>query len=128
MNETILPLPVDRLVEVVYQLDRDFDGVFEVPPSVEGARVKPVVYVPEEKLELVRKDELRELLLRAGAVYVKAPTVHVIRKRRRRDERHDVELDLEASLAIFAEETGADAAKVEFAAALAREADAGEVE
>lgn len=131
LREDVVDLPVDRMLELVWDLGDDFDGTFPVSAEdVSGARVKPVVFCPEEKLELVDKAALRDALLDAGAVYVKAPTVHVVRKKERRDERHDVELELEASLELFAEETRVrdPEGKIAFAAELAREADAGATE
>jgi hypothetical protein len=128
VRENFLPLPVDRTVELRIEIGESFDGEIGGFPDLAGARVKPVVFVPEERAELFDRDALREKLEEAGAIYVKAPTVHTIRRVVRRDARHDVDVPLEESLRIFAEETkprDADA-KVEFAAALAREADAGE--
>lgn len=128
VREDFLPLPVDRTVEIRLDLDLDFAGDFDVRDDLEGARVKPVVFVPEERADLVDREALRTALLERGAVYVKAPLVHVVRREAKRDARHDVEVPLEESLRLFVEETRPrDAeAKVEFAAALAREADAGE--
>lgn len=122
-----LPLPADRTLEIRWDLDDDFDGSFEFPDGVSGARVKPVIHVPEGKVGLVDRDGLRKVLLDAGAIYCKAPTVHVARRKVKRDERHAVEVPLEESLRIFAEETNPrdPDRRVEFAAALAREADAG---
>lgn len=128
VRENFLPLPVDRALELRFD-------VGEVPeeleiPDVVDARVKPVVYVEEGGLETFDAEKLRQVLLEAGAKYVKSPIVHVVRKVVRRDERHDVEIPLEFSLELFAEETRPREAeeKVAFAAALAREADAGEKE
>jgi hypothetical protein len=128
LENHFLPLPVDRTIELRWDLSEDFDGVLPVDPKeVDGARVKPVIYVPEEKADLVDRDGLRSDLLGMGAVYCKAPTVHVVRKKVQRDDRHAVEVPLEESLRMFAEETNPrdPDARVEFAATLAREADAG---
>jgi len=125
-----LPLPVEPTLEIRFELDEAWDGAWRLPAAVSGARVKPVVSVPEARAEAVDRAALRRAVLEAGAVYCKLPEVHVRRREVRRDERHDVELPLEESLRIFAEETRPRDAErfVEFAAALAREADAGESE
>ena len=130
-GQHFVPLPVDRTIELRFELGEDWDGnlVFS-KGDVEGARVKPVVFVAEERADLVDRDAIRATLEELGAVYVRAPLVHVVRKVVRRDERHAVEIPLEDSIELFAEETKPrDAAeKVAFAVALAREADAGEKE
>ena len=127
-----VPLPVERTIELRLELEADWDGGFEPTdfPDVLGARVKPVVFVVEERANLLDREALRASLEELGAVYVRTPLVHVLRKVVRRDERHDVEIPLEESIELFAEETKPrDAeAKVAFAVALAREADAGEKE
>jgi hypothetical protein len=123
VRENFLPLPVDRTLELRLEFGENLGDV-----DVRGARVKPILFVPEEKADLVDREALRAKLIERGAVYVKAPTVHVIRKAIKRDERHRADVPLEESLRLFAGETrprDADA-KGEFAAALAREADAAE--
>lgn len=125
-----LPLPAEPTREVRFNLDDDWDGTWSLNSDVSGARVKPVVSVPEGSAEAVDRAALRKLILDAGAVYCKQPEVHVRRREVRRDARHDVELSLEDSLRIFAEETQPRDAErfVKFAAAIAREADSGETE
>ncbi len=120
-------LPVDRALELRFDLDLAFDGAFRLP-DVAGARVKVVVYVPEDVADLVDRVSLRNQIEEAGAIYVKDPVVHVIRSEVRRDARHEADLSLEESIAIFAAETSPRDAenKVAFAVALAREADGGE--
>jgi hypothetical protein len=123
-----VPLPADRTIELRFELGEDWDGGFEPAdfPDVLGARVKPVLFVAEERADLVDREAIRATLEELGAIYVRAPLVHVVRKVVRRDERHDVEIPLEESIGLFAEETKPrDAeAKVAFALELAREADA----
>lgn len=132
VRENFLPLPVDRLLELRWELGEDFAGEYALDErSLEaikaGARVKPVIFVPESKLELVDREAVRTWLLELGAKYVRAPLIHVARRTTRRDARHDVEIPLEESIRIFADETRPrdKVAKRVFAAALAREADAG---
>lgn len=128
---TFLPLPAEPTRELVLELGDDWDGAWEFDPEVvRGARVKPVVYVPEGRLALLDRDALRKAIVEAGATYCRTPTIHVSRLREKRDARHDAELPLEESLRIFGEETRARdlAEKVAFAAELAREADAGVTE
>ena len=123
-----LPLPVEPTREIRFELDADWDGRWKIDPElVRGARIKPVVFVPEERASEVDKASLRQLFLDTGATYCKLPEVHVHRKEVRRDARHDVELSIEESLWLFASETRPKNTedKVLFAAALAREADAG---
>jgi hypothetical protein len=133
VRENFLPLPVDRTLELRIELGEDFDGDLDlllVDVDVRDARVKPVVFVPEERVDLLDRETLRERILAIGAKYCKAPVVHVVRKVVRRDVRHDAEIPLEDSLRIFAEETKPrdTEEKIAFAAELAREADAGEME
>lgn len=126
VSEHFLPLPVDRTLELRWDV-----GVvpeeMEIPDVVD-ARVKPVVYVEEGAI--FDAEKFKKVLLEAGAKYVRSPLVHVVRRETRRDERHDVEIPLEESLGLFAEETSPrdPEGKIEFAAAVAREADAGERE
>lgn len=130
-GQHFVPLPVDRTVELRLEFGADWDGeIVYARSDVEGARVKPVVFVAEEKADLVDREAIRATLVELGAVYVRAPMVHVVRNVVRRDERHDVEIPLEESIRLFAEETKPrDAeAKVAFALELAREADADEEE
>ena len=128
-RERFVELPVDRHVELLLDFAEDPDLAID-EGLVRGARVKPVVVIPEEKLETFDRDALREAVLAAGAEYCRAPEVRVVRKRTKRDERHSADVPLEESLRIFAAETRArdSDAKVAFAAELAREADAGAVE
>lgn len=127
VRQNFLPLPVDRTLELRFDLGDEFDGTLDLDVDVEGARVKPVVFVPEGKVDLLDREEIQRALLAAGAKYVKVPVVHVVRTVAHRDERHDVEISLEESIRIFAEETKPRDVdeKVAFAAALARESDAG---
>lgn len=127
LKEKLIKLPVSRLLELTWELDSTFEGIIDIEADVAGARVKPVLYVPEEKLKLVDKNQLTQDLINAGASYIKAPTIHTIRKKVKRDDRHDVELSIEESLEIFAEETKVRDVdvKIAFAAELAREADSG---
>jgi hypothetical protein len=133
VRENFIPLPVDRTIEVRLELAENFDGDLDLlltDLDFRDARVKPVLFVPEAVVDLLSRDALRESILQAGALYCRTPIVHVVRTVVHRDERHDVEIPLEESLRIFAEETkprDADG-KVSFAAELAREADAGERE
>jgi len=127
-RERFLEVGADRTIELRWELEASWDGRFRVDPEeVAGARVKPVILVPEELVEHVARHELRQTILDAGAVYCKVPTVQVIRRKVTRDARHHVDLPLEDSLRLFAEEVTAEDAeeKVKFAATLAREADAG---
>jgi hypothetical protein len=129
VRNDLYPLPVDRTVELRFELGLDWDGEFDLDSEViRGARVKPVVFVDEEKADLVDRDAMKEMISSLGAIYVRTPAVHVIRKRVKRDERHDVEIPLEESLRLFAEETRPEDAeeKIDYAVALAREADAGD--
>ncbi len=125
VRENFLPLPVDRTIELRLEFGEDLGDV-----DVEGARVKPILLVPEEKADLVDREGLRSKLMEKGAVYVKAPIVHVVRRAVKRDERHDADVPLEESLRLFAGETKPRDAeeKVAYAVALAREADAAEGE
>lgn len=124
--ETVLPLPIDRTLEIRWDVGDDLSAL----PDVAGARVKPVVFVREEDAAALDLVDLRNRILGAGAVYCRAPIVHVVRSEVKRDARHAADVPLEESLRIFAEETRPEdaGAKVEFAAGLAREADAGEEE
>lgn len=124
-----VPTPADRTVEVRVELGEDWEGGIEFP-DVRGARVKPVIFVAEERADLVDREAIRTVLEELGAVYVRTPLVHVVRKVVRRDERHAVDLPLEESIRLFAEETTPRDAgeKIAFALELAREADAGEKE
>lgn len=129
-RERFVPLPVDRLVEISITIAENWDGRldrFFRPEDVRGARVKVVATVPEARLADFDRETLRSLILAAGAVHCRAPEVRVVRRKVRRDERHDAEISIEESLRIFAEETRAKGTegKVRFAAELAREADAG---
>lgn len=124
-------LGADATREVVFELSSDWNGVFDIDPELmNGARIKPVVFVPEEIAAQVDMHALRQVIIEAGAIYCKVPTIHVARKKVTRDERHDVTLSLEESLEIFAEETNpTDADKlISFAAKVARDADEGEEE
>jgi len=130
VREEFLPLPATPAVELAFDLDEDWDGRLEslgLPDAVVGAAVKLVLRVAEERLAELDREGFRAAVLAAGADSCRAPVVHVTRKREARDDRHAAELTLEDSLSIFAEEVRApDAgARVAFAAALAREADAG---
>ena len=128
VGDRFLPLPAEPTRELRWDLPEDWDGAIPVDADlVRGARVKPVVTVPEARLAALDPEALRARILELGATYCKAPLVHVLRKRTARDERHATELPLEDSLAIFAEETRVRDPEeaVRFAAALAREADAG---
>jgi hypothetical protein len=130
-KDTFLPLPVDRTIELRFELDEDWDGAIDLDPeALAGARVKPIVFVAGAVVDRFDRDDLRLRIIHAGAIYCRAPLVHVVRTVVRRDERHAVEVPLEESLRMFAEETspaGADR-KVAFAAGLARAADGGERE
>lgn len=124
MTEEFVELPVDRLIEFTVHLGMDFDGRVTLP-EVSGARVKPVIFIPAERVDLLDRVGLVADLKSKGATAVKAPVVHVVRSVERRDERHDVDLPLEESLRLFAEETGVtDPGRIEMALKLAREADA----
>ncbi len=115
--------------ELRWELRSDWDGEFRVRKGdVKGARIKPVILIPEEAVSFLDRHAIRQKILDFGAVYCKVPIVHVLRERVKRDDRHRVELSLEESLRIFAEETRPEdpEGKVKFAAALAREADSGE--
>lgn len=130
-GDRFLPLPVDRTLELKFEFGADWDGTIDLDlEKLAGSRVKPVVFVVEEAVERFDRDSLKLRILHAGAVYCRAPLVHVIRRTVKRDERHAVEVPLEESIRIFAEETNpADAdKKVTFAAEVAREADGGEKE
>jgi hypothetical protein len=129
-GDRFLPLPVDRTIELRFDLGDDWDGAIELEPDLTGARVKPVVHVAEAVVERFDRNGLKDRILEAGATYCKAPVVHVVRTVVKRDDRHDVELSLEESIRVFAEETRpADAGeKVVFAVEIAREADGGERE
>lgn len=120
-------LPVEPTRELRFELDANWDGRWPIQPTlVAGARIKPVVFVPEAIAANVDKFGLKAEFEALGATYVKTPHVHVVREKTTRDARHAVDLPLEESLRIFAEETRtSDLAKVAFAAAIAREADAG---
>lgn len=129
-KETFLPLPATPAVELSFELGEDWDGRLAglgLPEGIRGAAVKLVLLVAEERVAELDREALREMVLAAGAASCRPPVVHVTRRREARDARHAAELPLEDSLRIFAEEVRApDAAeRVAFAAALAREADAG---
>jgi hypothetical protein len=124
-------LGADATREVIFELSSDWDGMFCIDPKImKGARIKPVVFVPEEIVAQVDRHALRQSIIEAGAVYCKVPTVHISRKKITRDERHDVSLSLEESLEIFAEETSPEDADklISFAAKVARDADEGDEE
>lgn len=117
--------------EICWKIPSDWNGeIWVVERDVKGARIKPVILIPEEVVNLLDRHAVRQKILDFGAVYCKVPIVHVLRKRTKRDDRHRVELSLEESLKIFAEETRPEDSegKVKFAASLAREADSGERE
>lgn len=122
-GEYFVPLPVDPTIEVAVRMDLETE--FEIPRDVRGARVKLVVYVPEARAAEVDRGALRAKLLDAGAVYARDPVVHVVRDEAKRDERHAVDVPLEESVRIFADETRPERAeeKIAFALELAREAD-----
>ena len=126
MKQTFIPLPVDRLVEIV--LDISDSGTYEMPKAhaFDGCRVKVVINVPEEWAENINPAGIAEQFKASGATHVKAPVVRVLRKDVVRDERHVVDLPLEDSLRLFAEETKITDAerRIDFAAKVAREADA----
>ncbi len=131
ISHRFLKLNADKTREVVFELSSDWNGVFFIDPKlIKGARIKPVVFVPEELSAQVDRHVLRQAILDAGAIYCKVPTVHISRKKVTRDERHDVTLTLEESLNIFAEETNPTDAPnlISFAAKIARQADEGESE
>lgn len=123
VREYDLPLPVDRTLELRWDALPDGDL-----PDVAGARVKPVLFLDEVESTTFDRGAFKERLREAGAVYVKAPVVHVLRRRSARDDRHAADVPLEESLRMFAQETHCGVDHVEFAAALAREADAGVTE
>jgi len=127
-RERFVELPVDRHVEVLLDFVENPDLLLD-ESLLKGARVKPVVVVPEERVETFDREALRKAVLKAGAESCRPPEVRVVRKRVKRDERHAADVPLEESLRIFAAETRARDAgeKVSFAAELAREADAGAV-
>lgn len=115
--------------ELRWELSPDWNGDLQISKKdVKGARIKPVILIPEEVVNLLDRHALKKIILDLGAVYCKVPIVHVLKKRAKRDDRHRVELSLEESLKLFAEETRPEdpEEKVKFAAALAREADSGE--
>jgi hypothetical protein len=131
IEHRLLDVSADRTIEVRFELPAEWDGRFPLDPeALTGARVKPVVLVPEELASEVDRHALRAEILDAGAAYCKVPAVQVARRRVKRDARHETALPLEESLRIFAEETKPERAEevLRFAAALARAADAGEEE
>jgi hypothetical protein len=133
VREEFIPLPVTPVVELSFDLGEDWDGRLAglgIPEGIAGASVKLVLRVAEERVAELDRDAIRAAVLAAGAVSCRAPVVHVTRRRDARDARHAAELPLEDSLRIFAEEVRAPepAERVAFAAALAREADAGATE
>jgi len=130
MRDRFIETGADPTLEVRWELDTGWNGRFAIPESVAGARVKPVVYVSEELSDQVDRHGLRTEILEAGAIYCKVPTVHVARRKVKRDARHEVELTIEESLRLFAEETKPSDPKglVKFAAKLARAADSGDRE
>jgi len=117
----------DPVREIRLDLDADWDG--EIPiraKEVDGARVRLMIYVPEAAAGRVDRVGIRASTLKMGALYCKVD-VYVLRSAVKRDPRHRDELSIEESLRIFGEETrpaGVEK-RIEFAAALAREADAG---
>lgn len=126
-QERFLPLPVTPAVE----LTAEWDGRLDLDPEViRGAAVKLVLRVPEDRLAELDREALRAEVLAAGADSCRSPVIHVVRRREARDARHAAELSLEDSLRIFAEEVRAPdlEERVNFAAALAREADSGVLE
>jgi hypothetical protein len=128
--EEFIPLPVIPVVEVSLNLGEDWDGTIrsvEIPKTILGANVKLLLRVSERWFAELDREVFQAAILKSGAVSCRPPVVHVVRKREARDERHAAELTLEESLRIFAEEVRApdSVERVAFAAALAREADAG---
>jgi len=131
VSNRLIRTGADPTVEVTFELPADWDGKFPLDPgAVKGTRVKPVVVLPEELVSGVDRHALRTAILDAGALYCKVPFLRVIRRKQTRDRRHAPDLPLEESLRIFAEETKTEDPEevVKFAAALAREADAGATE
>ena len=129
VEHRFLDVSADPTIEVRFEIPASWDGRFPLnPEALTGTRVKPVVLVPEELASEVDRHALRQEILEAGAVYCKVPIVQVARRKVKRDARHAVELPLEESLRLFAAETRTEDPEtvVEFAAALAREADAEE--
>jgi len=118
-------LPVDRLVEVVLDFDESGGSQITAPPDLEGCRIKLILNVPEEVAESIDPEAERQEILKLGASHVKTPEVRIIRKDVQRDDRHHIDVPLEESLRMFAEETQISDSdrRVEFAATLAREAD-----
>lgn len=125
MKVTCHQIPISRLVEVAVDVAVDGTCRWSHVSRLDGCRVKLTVSVPEELVDTVSVDSLVERAKTLGAEHVRTPEVRVVRKDVVRDERHHVDVPLEESLRIFAEETkvsGIDRL-VEFAASVAREAD-----
>jgi len=125
LEKTFIPLPVDRLVVVDLRVEEG--AVVGLPKSsdVAGCLVKVRIEVPAEQIDVFDKEFLRQQIIELGAAHVRAVEVRVLRREAVRDDRHAVELSIEDSLRIFAEETKIQDAerRIAFAAALAREAD-----
>lgn len=125
MKQKFVPLPVEELVE--YVVDINESGTYPIleAHSFEGFRVKLVINVPEEWVENIDPAGIAKQFRLAGASHVKTPEVRVIRKDVVRDERHHVDVPLEESLRLFADETKIQDAerRIAFAAKVAREAD-----
>ena len=128
VKNTFRPIGAVPLREFRFELGEDWGGKWTIDGmQVQGAMIKPVVIVPESISANVDKFGLKKEFEDLGAVYVKAPIVHVVKEQTRRDDRHAVDLPLKKSLEIFADETRAKHAqeKIEFAIQIANEADVG---
>lgn len=126
-----IPLPATPLLELHWEItDRGQLDDMALGRNVTDAIVKPVVVITEHLAELFNRQALKTLIESMGAKHCRTPIVHVVRKQITRDERHTTELPIEESLGLFADETHTSTAgpRVAYAAALAREADAGVVE
>ena len=128
VTETFVQLPTEPTREVRWDLAPDWNGKLDLKRDwIKGSRIKPVIFVPEERLHEIDRAELRSRILQKGATYCKAPEIHVIRKKVTRDSRHAADMPTKDSLKLFAEETKAREAKLKIAYALklAVEADEG---
>lgn len=121
IKDKFIKLPVDPIHEIVIkELDYELDEKL-----IKGSRIKPIVYIKEEKLDQFDSNLLKKRIFKLGAIYCKNPIINVIRKKIRRDSRHDFILQLEDSIKLFAKETRPKNKdkKIEFTIQLAKEAD-----
>lgn len=125
MKERFIKLPANRLVAIDVRVPDC--GKWSVPTDGldRSCIVKLTITVPEHRLQEVDRKTI-QTYVQSFVHQCRTPDVVVLRRTAKRDAEHRPELPLVESLQLFAQETNPPDPKhkVQFAAQLAREADA----